>query len=76
MIKVVKNLASTVVTVTTYVLPTVKITLVTFNVEIATHVNQDGMGQLVTKHVKTDGMVKTAVNNALDIVETGLHVIT
>lgn len=37
------------VTVSVYVRPIVKTTLVTFNMEIAIPVNQDGMGQLVTK---------------------------
>lgn len=37
------------VTVTVYVRPIVKTTLVTFNMEIAIPVNQDGMGQLVAK---------------------------
>lgn len=37
------------VTVTVYVRQIVKTTLVTFNMEIAIPVNQDGMGQLVTK---------------------------
>lgn len=37
------------VTVTVDVLPIVKTTLVTFSMEIAIPVNQDGMEQLVTK---------------------------
>lgn len=67
---------SMVVNVTPLALQTVRKTSVTYRMDRVLTVILDGLEHIVKHDVEREGMVKTVVTNAQDIVEIGILVIT